>query len=73
MIESWIIGVLMFLIFPISFFLFVMFAQKFFIWLMKIKNRWLGWIAMVVAVVVVAIGNNTLIGALFFLYFSIAF
>jgi len=65
MIENWLrVGVMMSII-PVLFFVFVMFAQKIFMILMKIKNRFLRWIALLIAIVVVAVGMITLVGAIF--------
>jgi len=65
MIEDWLrVGVMMSII-PVLFFVFVMFAQKIFMMLMKIKNKYLRWIAVLIAIVVVAVGMITLVGAIF--------
>ena len=70
MIEDWLrVGVMMSII-PVLFFVFVMFAQKIFIMLMKIKNKYLRWIAVLIAIIVVAMGMNMLWGAIFSGFFS---
>jgi len=65
MIENWLIAGVMMSIIPVLFFVFVMFAQKIFMMLMKIKNRFLRWVSVLVAIVVVAMGMIMLVGAIF--------
>jgi len=70
MIEDWLIAGVRMSIIPVLFFIFVLFAQKIFMVLMKIKNRFLRWIAVLIAIVVVAMGLNMLVGAIFSGFFS---
>jgi len=64
-----IFGVMLSIIYVI-FFIFVMFAQKIFIMLLKTKNKFLRWIAILIAIIVVAMGMNMLWGAIFYGFFS---
>jgi len=70
MIEGWLIGGLIIGSLSLLFFLFVMLAQKLFIRLMKIKNWFVRWLLVLVAIVVLAVGMNVIFSTLFTLFFS---
>jgi len=70
MIEGWLIGGLIIGSLSLLFFLFVMLAQKLFIRLMKIKNWFVRWLLVLVAIVVLAVGMNVIFSTLFMLFFS---
>lgn len=70
MIEDWLRMGIIFAIIPVTFFIFVMFVQKIFIGLMKIKNKLLRWTAVVIAIILVSIGINMLWATIFSGMFS---
>ena len=70
MIEDWLIGGLIIGSLSLLFFLFVMLAQKLFMRLMKIKNWFVRWLLVLVAIVVLAVGMNVIFSTLFILFFS---
>ena len=65
LISSLIIGSL-----SLLFFVFVMLAQMLFMVLMKIRNWFVRWLSVLVAIVMVAVGLNMIISGWFTLLFS---
>ena len=65
MFENWLIGGLIIGSLSLLFFVFVMLAQKLFMRLMKIKNWFVRWVLVLVAIVVLAVGVNIIFSTWF--------
>jgi len=69
MVQNWITSILMFSLIPVIFFIFAMLAQKIFIGLIKIKNNFLRWLTILIAILIISIAFNILILLCFALYY----
>jgi len=65
MFENWLIGGLIIGSLSLLFFVFVMLAQKLFMRLMKIKNWFVRWVLVLIAIVVLAVGVNIIFSTWF--------
>jgi len=65
MFENWLIGGLIIGSLSLLFFVFVMLAQKLFMRLMKIKNWFVRWVLVLVAIIVLAVGVNIIFSTWF--------